>query len=111
MGSIWVIAEPVVISYRPRIDGGVLPRFAHFDARLLPHDIEAGVAVFTAWQDPEDDVWLPAIRAGVSRFVEYRNKSSQPVARTALEMTRMITHPVDTFDDVVSGNVCSALHR
>lgn len=106
--KLWIIPTEVNANCRSKINSAI-PQFANFDAKLTPYEIETGIAIVTAWDDPADNHLLPAIENGVRRFEKYRQKQSQPVRRTVLVMSRMITHPIDTTELRVDCNVFNTL--
>lgn len=86
--------------------------FAHLDYRLVPAAGSVGLAVRTAWLDVSDERWLPAIEAAANRFSAQRQAQGRPVGWTAVEMVRVISHPVDTDLHAVEYNMLSSLrHR
>lgn len=106
--KLWIIPTEISANCRARINSAI-PQFANFDATLRPDEIEEGIEIVTVWADRSDDVWLPAIANGVRRFEEFRQEQSQPVGRTALVMSRMITHPIDTTERRVETNLFNTL--
>ena len=104
----WRIPKPVYVEHRLKIDGGK-PLFAWFDFRLFPSDAKSGITITAAWSDPDDNRWLPAINAAIAEFVAARGSEGRPVGDTAIEMVRVISHPVDTDDHAVQYNMLRAL--
>ena len=96
---------------RIKVDGG-RPIFAHFDGQLLPsngrHD---GIRIEHAFDNPVDARWIPAIKAGVEKFIQQRIEMGKPVCNTTFVMTRVISHPIDTDEYAVTRNVALSLQR
>ncbi|TWT81666.1 hypothetical protein CA13_31190 [Planctomycetes bacterium CA13] len=105
---MWRIPTETDVEHRLKIDGGK-PLFAWLDFRLLPAEVSHGITLSTAWVDSADDRWLTAIESAITQFVAARESAGRPVGRTAIEMSRVISHPVDTDDHAVTYNMLRAL--
>lgn len=104
---IWCIPTAIDVQHRLKVKGK-RPLFAWLDFRLLPSD-SLELAVTTAWLDDADDRWLPAINAAIESFVVSRASIGSPVGFTTIEMTRVISHPIDTDNYAVRYNMTRAL--
>ncbi len=104
---MWRISSHVVIEHRLKIDGG-RPLFAWLDFRLKPSD-DANVSLTYVWRDANDERWNDAIRQGLNIFLSNRLLNGRRVGYTAIEMNRVISHPIDTDSHAVEYNMTRAL--
>lgn len=97
----------VNVEHRLKIDGG-RPLFAWLDFRLIPSE-NADVSLSYVWRDARDERWNDAIRQGLNVFLNNRHNDGRKVGYTAIEMSRVISHPIDTDIHAVEYNMTRAL--
>jgi hypothetical protein len=105
----WLIPTIVDVKCRLKINSAT-PQFAHFDARIEPSpEFHRGIRISCQWVDAADERWLSSVERGVQRFVALRSDAGRPVGQTTLVMSRIISHPIDTTEEVLAQNVLAQL--